>query len=315
MSDRIRELDYLKSLFIVLMIIFHLVYIGDSYPYAKQVVYTFHMSAFLIISGFLCNVNKEPKAFFRNLLWILVPYIVMETGYVVMSALLPVRDKVEELSPGLIVYKAFIAPMGPYWYLHTLMLCNAGYYLIFRITSRWKSFVRIILLGMFLYLLSELRLVAFDNAIYFLAGTALAQYKIHFIRLFQPNILSLLPLTLLCCFPQNLHRGTLAGVAITYLVISLSLAFYTYLPGKVRRISLYIGSNTLVILLFSPVFTMLSKAYLPLFTFDPSGLCFTVVSVVFVIGGCFGLTYILDKMHLSPYFLGKQRALPPFPTE
>ena len=50
MESRVKEIDYLKCIFITLMIIFHLVYIGDKYPYAKQIVYTFHMSAFLIIS-------------------------------------------------------------------------------------------------------------------------------------------------------------------------------------------------------------------------------------------------------------------------
>ena len=67
MNSRVKELDFLKCIFIILMIIFHLVYIGDSYPYAKQVVYTFHMSAFLVISGYLNNVNKKIKAFGRSL--------------------------------------------------------------------------------------------------------------------------------------------------------------------------------------------------------------------------------------------------------
>ena len=99
---------------------------------------------------------------------------------------------------------------------------------------------------------------------------------------------------------------------ITYLVISLLLATYTYLTEQIKRILLYIGSNTLVILLFSPVFTILSKLYLPLFAFDATGICFTIVSVVFVICGCFGVTYIFDRLHISPYFLGKKQMLPPY---
>ena len=313
MNGRIKELDFLKSIFIILMIIFHLVYIGDSYPYAKQVVYTFHMSAFLIISGYLNNINKETKAFGRSLLWIFIPYVFMEAGYVVMSAVLPVREKATELSAGLLLHKAIIAPMGPYWYLHTLILCNASYFLIYKVTDKWKGIIRFIILGIFLYILSELRLLTFANAIYFLAGVAIRQSGLPIIRVFQPSFLSVVPLVILCCFPENLNRGTLAGVAITYLVISLLLATYTYLPEKVKRLSLYIGSNTLVILLFSPVFTILSKAYLPLFAFDATGICFTIVSVIFVICGCFGVTYVLDRLHISPYFLGKKRMLPPYP--
>lgn len=313
MNGRIKELDFLKNIFIILMIIFHLVYIGDSYPYAKQVVYTFHMSAFLIISGYLNNINKETKAFGRSLLWIFIPYVFMEAGYVVMSAVLPVREKVTELSAGLLLHKAIIAPMRPYWYLHTLILCNASYFLIYKVTDKWKGIIRFIILGIFLYILSEVRLLTFANAIYFLAGVAIRQSGLPIIRVFQPSFLSVVPLVILCCFPENLNRGTLAGVTITYLVISLLLATYTYLPEKVKRLSLYIGSNTLVILLFSPVFTILSKAYLPLFAFDATGICFTIVSVIFVISGCFGVTYVLDRLHISPYFLGKKRMLPPYP--
>lgn len=267
MNSRIKELDFLKCIFIILMIIFHLVYIGDSYPYAKQVVYTFHMSAFLIISGYLNNINKETKAVGRSLLWIFIPYVIMEAGYVVMSAVLPVREKVDELSAGVLLYKALIAPMGPYWYLHTLILCNASYFLIYKVTDKWKGIIRFIILGIFLYILSELRLLTFANAIYFLAGVAIRQSGLPIIRVFQPSFLSVVPLVILCCFPENLNRGTLAGVAITYLVISLLLATYTYLPEKVKRLSLYIGSNTLVILLFSPVFTIYRK---PICHFLPS---------------------------------------------
>lgn len=32
MESRVKEIDYLKCIFITLMIIFHLVYIGDKYP-------------------------------------------------------------------------------------------------------------------------------------------------------------------------------------------------------------------------------------------------------------------------------------------
>ena len=87
MEHRIKELDYLKSIFILLMIVFHLVYIGDKYPYIKQIVYTFHMSAFLIISGYLDNVQKDIRSFVRKLFWIFVPYMCMEAGYVIMSHL------------------------------------------------------------------------------------------------------------------------------------------------------------------------------------------------------------------------------------
>ena len=65
---------------ILLMVIFHLTYIGDKYPYAKQVVYTFHMPIFLLISGYLTNIGKSIKEFLKKYLWIFIPYAVMETS-------------------------------------------------------------------------------------------------------------------------------------------------------------------------------------------------------------------------------------------
>jgi hypothetical protein len=49
-GKRIDEMDFLKAVFIILMITFHLTFIGNTYPYAKQLVYTFHVPAFLVIS-------------------------------------------------------------------------------------------------------------------------------------------------------------------------------------------------------------------------------------------------------------------------
>lgn len=130
MESRVKEIDYLKCIFITLMIIFHLVYIGDKYPYAKQIVYTFHMSAFLIISGYLANNRKDARSFLRKFLWIFIPYACMEAAYTVMSHFLPVRESVDAITPAILLDKIFLHPMGPYWYLHTLILCSLIYYIL-----------------------------------------------------------------------------------------------------------------------------------------------------------------------------------------
>lgn len=108
MESRVKEIDYLKCIFITLMIIFHLVYIGDKYPYAKQIVYTFHMSAFLIISGYLANNRKDARSFLRKFLWIFIPYACMEAAYTVMSHFLPVRESVDAITPTVLLDKIFL---------------------------------------------------------------------------------------------------------------------------------------------------------------------------------------------------------------
>ena len=132
-SGRMDEIDYLKCVCILLMVVFHLAYIGDKYPYAKLVVYTFHMPVFLLISGYLTHIGKPARQFLRKYLWIFIPYAVMETGYAVASSLLPVRQGLEELSLPAVVEALFISPVGPYWYLHTLILCALLYYAVFRL--------------------------------------------------------------------------------------------------------------------------------------------------------------------------------------
>lgn len=309
MEGRLKEIDYLKCIFITLMIVFHLVYIGDKYPYAKQVVYTFHMSAFLIISGYLANNRKEVRSFLRKFLWIFIPYACMEAGYTVMSHFLPVRDGVAEITPALLLDKIFLHPMGPYWYLHTLILCSLVYYVTFRYV-RLSVVSRLIVAGVCLFAVSYWGgVMNFSNALYFLIGMAVGESGLRFTQLFRSTFLAIVPLVMLCCFPDNLDRGTLAGVAITWLSISLLLAVYAYLPTPVGRLSFFIGRNTLVILLFSPIFTMLSKALLPLFVFDGTGMLFLIVATVFTLVGSLGVAWTMDKLRISKYFFGKEKVL------
>lgn len=128
---RSEELDFLKGVLILLVISFHLVYFEQLHPYAKQVVYTFHMPGFLLISGYLMNVSKSVRAFLRTLLWLAVPYIVMESGYIVMCSVLPTGEHIDALTPTVFLDHLLLHPLGPYWYLHILILCGGLYYLAF----------------------------------------------------------------------------------------------------------------------------------------------------------------------------------------
>lgn len=303
-SGRMDEIDYLKCICILLMVVFHLAYIGDKYPYAKQVVYTFHMPVFLLISGYLTHIGKPAREFLRKYLWIFIPYAVMETGYAVASSLLPVRQGLEELSLPAVVEALFVSPVGPYWYLHTLMLCALFYYAVFRLV-RGQTLTRFILLGLCFYGLARLHLLAFENAAYFLGGCILAQSGVLLNRFFRPSLWAAVPLVLLCAVPENLSRGTLAGVLITYLAACLLLRFYPLLTPHLRRGSLYIGRHTLAILLFSPIFTMLAKGYLPLLTFDPTGMLFLTTATALAVGGSLAIEQAIYRLGLSRYFFGK----------
>lgn len=269
MRNRIHELDYLKCLFIILMIIFHLSHIGSKYPYAKSIVYTFHMPAFLLISGYLINVHKKPEIFLKAMAWIFIPYTIMEISYACMSMLFPVWDGIKEINASVLLGKVLLDPIGPYWYLHTFILCGTTYYFVHTYLSS-TPFIRLLVTSSLLLLFSYIfHLLTFANAFYFMAGTAIHLGKRPFLSCFPASFLAIIPLVFLCSQPENLNRGTLGGILITGLVISLSLYIYKHLPHTVKQASLFIGKNTLPILLFSPVFTALSKLFLPFFFVRP----------------------------------------------
>lgn len=311
MKTYIPQLDYLKSIFITLMILFHLVYIGDTYPYLKQVVYTFHMPIFLIFSGYLSGVDKSLTKFSLSIWWLFLPYAVMEVGYVVAATILPVREQVGELNVSNLLQRIFIDPVGPYWYLHTLMLCRILYFLLFQILrNRFSTFALLILTALCFWMISQgVGLMSFSYSMFFWMGIVIRLLKVDFQQFFLPSVWSLLPLIILCNYPDNLVQFNLAGVVIVYLVISFTLWLYSYLPQQIRSLSLFIGHNTLPMLLFSPIFTMLSRFYQPLFMFEPTGICFAIFTLVLTIVGCLAITWCLDKLKISPYFFGKKQML------
>ena len=88
MKERIHQLDYLKGIFILLMVTFHLVPVYENYPVLLAAVYTFHMAAFLIISGYLANIEKDITNFCQGMLRLAIPYVVFETIHLLLVYLL-----------------------------------------------------------------------------------------------------------------------------------------------------------------------------------------------------------------------------------
>lgn len=306
---RILELDFLKCVFILLMIVFHLVYIGNRYPVAKAFVYTFHMPGFLIISGYLLHVQKPVPQFLRYIQWIFVPYLLMESGYVVMASVLPIREHIQQLTFGLFLDKLFLHPLGPYWYLHTLMLCGIVTYVVAQLASHHRVWMLLCEL-LCLWVLALLGLVTWINAVYFCVGVALRLYHRPFIDTFHPAWWSFIGIVLVAtCVPNALQRHTIGGMLIVYFVISFLLWLYPYLPKGMAKTSLFIGRNPLILLLFSPMFTVLSKLFQSYLLFEPSGMLFMLVALLFTVVGSFTVAYILQKLHVARYVFGKSRII------
>ena len=307
-STRICELDYLKCIMIILMIGFHLVYFSELHPYAKQVVYTFHMPVFLLISGYLMNFNKPATLFFKTILWLAVPYIVMESGYIMAASILPIREHIDNLTIGVLINKLLINPIGPYWYLQTLILCGTTYYAIFKL-SESKFFTQFILTGIFYFLFSQFGLVSLSLSLYFLTGIVIRNSTLSFLDIFRSSFLSIIALAFLIINPDNLHSDSGSGILIVYMSISFCLTIYSHLKGLVLSIMLFLGRNTLVLFLFSPIFTIMCKQFIPILSFDPTGLLFLLVSLIVCVTGSLAVGWIMDACRLSSFFVGRKKII------
>ena len=305
MQLRIDELDFLKGIFIILMITFHLVYIGDSYPYAKRIVYTFHMPGFLIISGYLMNITKPCKDLIKTMLGYAIPYVVMESGYIVMAAVLPIREHIDVLTFGGFLDRLLLHPIGPYWYLQTLITCGVSYILVFHFVPM-KTNSRIILLGIIFHVLSDmLGISSFACSLYFLAGVLLRQSGISFTDVFQQSPMAIIAFVLLAMHPQNLLMDKSGGVLMVYLVIVGFLFVHFHAGQKANSILTFLGKNTMPLFLFSPIFTFLCKPLVPVLLFDPTGLLFLSVSLLICITGSLFVEWTMIRIGLSLYFYYK----------
>ena len=303
---RIKELDFLKGVLILLVISFHLVYFEQLYPEIKQVVYTFHMPGFLLISGYLMNINKEPKDFLRTLLWLAVPYLVMESGYIYMASLLPINEHIENLTPWVFLDRLFLHPLGPYWYLHALILCGGLYYYIYNNVERGLM-TRFLLIGIAYYVLAHiLGILSFSSSLYFLAGAVLRQSNRDFLLFFLPTRLSVIAFALLACFSKYPTQASLNGALIVYFAISTLLSLYEHLPERLQKGFVLFGRNSLMLYVFSPIFTVLCKQFVPYLKFDPTGLLFLAVSLSFCVVGSLLIAWLMDFVGISKYFFGRK---------
>lgn len=303
---RQNHIDLIKCVMIVLMVAFHLQYIEHLYPTAKQVVFTFHMPVFLLISGFFTSVHKSGPDFLHRLGRIALPYVLAEAAYVVASAYMPVAGGVERLSVGVVLDKVFLHPLGPYWYLHTLAVATTVSWLVARLRRLTEGAQVVLTAGLLLALSAWGGWLSLTGAVYFSIGLALRQWGLGLFAVSRATLWSLLPVVGLCLFPENRNALTLGGLGVSLLVGNFLTALCLRLPQRALRGPLWLGRNTLPILLFSPVFTMAVKPLARwLEPIDATGLLFLLLALVIAVGGSVVMAWVADRLGLSRrLFLG-----------
>lgn len=325
MKQRNTDIDWIRAILIILMILIHIVSFGNAYPHLKAGILSFMMPTFLIITGYLVNIEKSPKEMGRYLMCLALPYVIMVTGFSVLSYFMPVRDGITELSLSQICEKIFVTSIGPYWFIQTMIICGILYYVSFK-GETWGALrqgkttmsttTSLFIFATLLLLLSKTPSLSPSAATYYFIGAILRQCHIGFNRIFRPSPVSLLLWINLLGLEEWYDWGTLAIVFSCWCCISSLMWIHSLINRlqdnacvrKTEDTLLYIGRNTLPIYLFHPIFTMAAKFYHPLFSWDRSEICFALVTIFIAIAGSIGIAKMMEKTHLA-YLFGKGKML------
>ena len=325
MKQRNTDIDWIRAILIILMILIHIVSFGNAYPHLKAGILSFMMPTFLIITGYLVNIEKSPKEMGRYLMCLALPYVIMVTGFSVLSYFMPVRDGITELSLSQICEKIFVTSIGPYWFIQTMIICGILYYVSFK-GAIWGTLrqgkttmsttTSLFIFATLLLLLSKTPALSPSAATYYFIGAVLRQCHIGFDRIFRPSPVALLLWINLLGLEEWYDWGTLAIVFSCWCCISSLMWIHSLIKRlqdnacvrKTEDTLLYIGRNTLPIYLFHPIFTMAAKFYHPLFSWDRSEICFALVTIFIAIAGSIGIAKMMEKTRLA-YLFGKGKML------
>lgn len=322
MQQRIAEIDYLKGVMIILVVMFHLVVLDIAYPTVRMAVYTFHVPVFLIISGYLTNINKNPADYGRSILRLIVPYIIFETVY--MLLLHSFGDGVNAtLSMDVLTLKdvairLLVYPVGAYWYLQVLIVCGIVYYLVFHFLKMANS-SKFLLMSTIVYAIAYsvrhyevVPIMAgsgfvWESVLFFLLGVLIRLSGIPFTKVFPASWFALVPLILLFSSRDHLFRGTLPGVFIIVLMVCFLLFAFKHIGNQGRSLFGYLGRNSLAIYVFSPFFVGASKFAEPFFHFDSTMICYAIVATFFSIIASLGCSYLSDRLRLTRWLFCSER--------
>lgn len=325
MKQRNTDIDWIRAILIILMILIHIVSFGNAYPQLKAGILSFMMPTFLIITGYLVNIEKSPKEMGRYLMCLALPYVIMVTGFSVLSYFMPVRDGITELSLSQICEKIFVTSIGPYWFIQTMIICGILYYVSFK-GAIWGTLrqgkttmsttTSLFIFATLLLLLSKTPALSPSAATYYFIGAVLRQCHIGFDRIFRPSPVALLLWINLLGLEEWYDWGTLAIVFSCWCCISSLMWIHSLIKRLQDNVSvrktedtlLYMGRNTLPIYLFHPIFTMAAKFYHPLFSWDRSEIIFALVTIFIAIAGSIGIAKMMEKTRLA-YLFGKGKML------
>lgn len=310
--QRDKSIDFIKFVLIVLVILRHIAFFCDTYPSIRWNI-KFLMPAFLLVTGYLVNMNKTVRQFSMYMLRMVLPYLIVVTGYCIISYFIPTQDGLTQLSVQAICHKLLITSIGPYWFLLTIIVCGGAYYACFRALRNTKNeMTKLGILLLTLYAICQIYpSTAFDiySFVYYFIGVALCRLNIPFSSAFRPSFVSIFIVILIGSVERYNEWNDVLLLCAVYCSLSSLLWIYPRIKDcKIKDAFLYIGRNTLPIYLFHPIFTMAAKFYHPLFAFDSSEIIFTLVTICIAVAGSLAIARMMERTRAA-WIFGKGKML------
>ena len=294
------SINFMRAVLITMMILVHITYFGDMYPEIKYGILSFMMPAFLVITGYLVNVDKSIAKFTKYIIQIFVPYAIMVTGFSILSYFLPVNDRLTELSVTAVLNKIFITSIGPYWFLQTIMVCGIIYYAVFKLMHKCSTMSKLAVTALLLMCAGMFTpVVTFKSVAFYFIGMCIRVNGTDINSIFRPSALSILPFAFIVSQPELQDWGLITVLAMIYFFLSFMAFAEKHVSNRWIN---YIGMNTLPIYIFHPIFTMAAKFYIPVFAFDDTRILHAAVTVALGLAGSLLIARILDKTHMSKLF-------------
>lgn len=305
-DKRLQELDFAKGVLILLMVVFHLGYFNSCYPKLTECVYAFHMSGFLLISGYLCSLEKTKIQFVNSFRGVLIPYLFFEVLYLLAISFVGKYVGASNMFEGNafdFVFQILTNPIGTYWYLHTLMFCMSIFYIGHCCGINSKA--NICLSSLLLFVMSMfVKGLLWDDIIYFIIGISCRLLDFPIVE----KLKSLFMFIVFCAilfFADSFCRYSFVGIGLTITSLGLMFAVMYKMPLIVKNTLTFVGRNSLSIVLFSPFFVIFTKIYYSWFRFDQTVVLWMIVSLILVCGLCIISSKVLDMIKISKFLLGK----------
>jgi len=336
--ERIEWIDFCKFIAIFYMVWGH---VGMPIS-ADKYIHVFHMPIFFFLSGFVFNfsrIENFKKFLMKKIKTLLVPYFIFSIGiyyfwyifYKIVNK--PCPESQLNLWKGIFTYNADISPFGAVqWFLTCLLLVEVFFYVVIRITKNSKIILTFVLLtssllGYFCYSILNSRLywgadIALTAVVFYGAGYLLNNIKNKQIKLFifSPTLFKIIIFLLVSVASSflneyvNMRTLQYGNFFLYYLSSFTSIIMYimlgiyvcnvkTVIKSKVYRQLLYIGQNTIIVLVLNNfVIQMLERftGYAPVINKIFGNLVFSILVIILMIP----VALLINKYF--PWIIGKK---------